>query len=300
MSGSCIVADGCEKPFFSQEINAVTTSHKASPPHLEPVPICALTASLLETLRTRYGAREAGVRTGFYDLDEMLGALRPGSITVVTGAPAAGKTTLALCIAASAAKIGNPTAIVSNKLAAADLAQRLLAIIGRIDGVKLRDGRLSENDWAAVDAAAAILQRLPLHIADHVTTIGQFTEIIDVLTERVPPTMIVIDRIDLLTTSADVPAVINILRTIATHRSCSVIATTNMSEGQATESADPLMQLAELVDATISLELETLTTQLTPTLVHVSRNRFGPTGTARLLRDASVPAFMSCVRSPAR
>jgi replicative DNA helicase len=260
----------------------------------EPEPIDALMSRMLERLRTRYCAVEPGVRTGFYDLDEMLGALSPGSITVVTGPSAAGRTTLALGIAANAAASGTPTLVASNKLAADDIAQRMLAITSKVSGVKLRDGRLSEQDWAAVAAGTASLGQLPLDIIDHVNTIEHLATIIEALPQPAFPSMVVIDRIDPLTKAADERAVVDALRRSATARSCAIVATAITRAGvpDPTHSATTL---SELADATVALDQPVATTrQPTPIGVHVIRNRFGPTGTIQLISCASIPAFLNC------
>ncbi|PLX76096.1 MAG: hypothetical protein C0607_06070 [Azoarcus sp.] len=43
----------------------------------------------------RWGGRKDGLRTGFADLDAMLGGLRPGNLVLIAARPAMGKTALA-------------------------------------------------------------------------------------------------------------------------------------------------------------------------------------------------------------
>jgi replicative DNA helicase len=268
----------------------VTIGHNEPPPHLEPLMIGAFIPRLIDTIKARYNATERGVGTGFYDLDEMLGALRPGSITVVAGTPGAGKTTLALGIAANVAAAGTPTLIVSNKLPAADITQRLLALTGKINGVKLRDGRLTEHDWAGIKTASATLEHMPLVITDHIVTIEQFTTVFDQIHPSDAPTLTVIDRIDPLIAGA--PATIDKLRVIATARSCAMIATTTTQSSSAHDPAHQSRHLADLVDAVITIKHPgSPTGSTTPVQVHVTRNRFGPTGTTQLVNHTSIPAF---------
>lgn len=255
--------------------------------------ISAIRPSLLDIVGVRFAGLDHGCRTGFYDLDEMLGALRPGSINLLTGPPAIGKTTLALGIAANAAAAGTTVLIASNKLPTSEVAQRLLAITGRIDGVKLREGRLNEDDWATIGTAVADMERTQLHIADHVSTIEQLASTVDDLPAADTTRLVIIDRIDPLT-APDLPATIGTIRALAHERSIAFVATTSASG--ASRRSEPRQDelLADLVDAAIALGPSSTSTE-TLTLIdaHVVRNRYGPTGTAQLIRQTPIPTFLN-------
>ncbi len=71
--------------------------------------------------------------TGFHALDQKLsGGFRRGNLVVVAGRPGMGKTALAGCLAYSAASNGIPTLFISMEMQDTELADRLIAIAGRV------------------------------------------------------------------------------------------------------------------------------------------------------------------------
>jgi len=108
-----------------------------------------------------------GVRTGFPDLDEMTTGLQNGDLVIVAGRPAMGKTAWALNVAQAAATDHNvPVAIFSLEMSKEQLVQRLLCSLGRIDGMNLRRGRLSDSEHQHLANAAGHLNSAPLWIDD--------------------------------------------------------------------------------------------------------------------------------------
>jgi len=78
-----------------------------------------------------------------------------------------GKTTLAMNIAENAA-IGSqtPTAIFSMEMSAEQLSFRMLSSVGRVSQTRLRNGKLTDEDWPRVDSAVSMLQAAPIFIDD--------------------------------------------------------------------------------------------------------------------------------------
>jgi replicative DNA helicase len=86
-------------------------------------------AELFTTLMDRLDNRcDTGIATGIDDLDELLGGLRPGAVTVVFGKTGHGKTTLALSIVASALTHGVPALVCSPEFDDAELLRRFLGM----------------------------------------------------------------------------------------------------------------------------------------------------------------------------
>jgi replicative DNA helicase len=106
-----------------------------------------------------------GVPTGFVDLDQKTDGLQPGDLIIVAGRPSMGKTALALNIAEHAAvDNGLPVAIFSMEMSATQLTNRLLGSIAKVDQHKMRTGRISDNEWAALSEAMAKLHEVPIQI----------------------------------------------------------------------------------------------------------------------------------------
>jgi replicative DNA helicase len=108
-----------------------------------------------------------GVSTGFTELDKLTSGLQPGELIIIAGRPSMGKTTLAINIAENAA-IGRqvPAGIFSMEMSAEQLSFRMLSSIGRISQSRLRNGKLSDEDWPRVDSAVSMMSNAPIFIDD--------------------------------------------------------------------------------------------------------------------------------------
>ncbi len=108
-----------------------------------------------------------GVSTGFTELDKMTSGFQPGELIIIAGRPSMGKTTLAINIAENAA-IGKqvPAGIFSMEMSAEQLSFRMLSSIGRISQSRLRNGKLSDEDWPRVDSAVSMMSNAPIFIDD--------------------------------------------------------------------------------------------------------------------------------------
>ncbi len=107
------------------------------------------------------------VRTGFVDLDTLLGGLRRGTFVVVAARPSLGKTSLALNIARNAAiGQGARVAIFSLEMAADQLAQRLLAGESGVDATRLRVGEHTEAEEQRIMHAMGVLAEAEVYIDD--------------------------------------------------------------------------------------------------------------------------------------
>ena len=108
-----------------------------------------------------------GISTGFSDMDDMTAGLQRGELIIVAGRPSMGKTTLAMNIAENAA-IGSqvPTAIFSMEMSAEQLSFRMIGSIGRVNQSRLRNGKVSDEDWSRIDSAVSMMSNAPIFIDD--------------------------------------------------------------------------------------------------------------------------------------
>jgi replicative DNA helicase len=110
---------------------------------------------------------EPGLRTGYSDLDEATGGLRPGTLTVVGARPGVGKSILAGCIADYVgAHLGLPVLFASLEMTAAELMHRRIAARARVALDALTKGRLTERDWDRIAAAREYLTEAPIAVDD--------------------------------------------------------------------------------------------------------------------------------------
>jgi replicative DNA helicase len=107
------------------------------------------------------------VRTGFVELDTLLGGLKRSDLIVVAARPSFGKTSLVLSIARNAAKAqGAKVAVFSLEMAADQLAQRLLANESEVDSTRLRLGQHTEREEQRVMHALGLLGGLDIYVDD--------------------------------------------------------------------------------------------------------------------------------------
>ncbi|MDY0747121.1 replicative DNA helicase [Paucibacter sp. R3-3] len=106
-----------------------------------------------------------GVRTGFYDLDNMTAGLQPGDLIVLAARPSMGKTAFVVNIGENVAiNEGLPVVIYSMEMGAAQLALRMVGSVGRIDQSRLRLGRLADDEWSRLSEAVDKLGKAAIYI----------------------------------------------------------------------------------------------------------------------------------------
>lgn len=111
-----------------------------------------------------------GLSTGMEDLDKLLLGMNGGDLILVASRPGMGKTSIALNIALHVGRTTPCTvAIFSLEMAREQLVMRLLAGQGMVDGKKLQTGRLNQEEWRRVNAAAALLSGTDIRIDDNPT-----------------------------------------------------------------------------------------------------------------------------------
>jgi replicative DNA helicase len=125
------------------------------------------TLDRIEELHDR-GSAITGTPTGYYDLDDMTSGLQPGSLVVVGARPAMGKTSFALGMATHAAmKAHKPVLVFSLEMSKVELSQRILCSEARVDSKKVRNGKLTHNDWEAITGSIGRLAEAPIWIDDN-------------------------------------------------------------------------------------------------------------------------------------
>ena len=108
-----------------------------------------------------------GVPTGYTDLDDWIGGLRPSELVIVAARPSMGKTTFALNIAQHVCVDQNkPGVMFSLEMAKEQIVLNMLCCRARVDGHKLRRGHVSQQDMAKIIQAADLIQRSTFFIDD--------------------------------------------------------------------------------------------------------------------------------------
>lgn len=124
------------------------------------------TRSDLEQLAKNHG-EITGIPTGFYDFDKLTAGLQPTQLIILAARPGMGKTAMAVNIATNVAINAKKTVALFNmEMGAEQLAGRMISSVGQIDGNKIRNGRLENNDWKRFDEAISRLAETNLFIDD--------------------------------------------------------------------------------------------------------------------------------------
>ncbi|MCL6452833.1 MAG: replicative DNA helicase [Alicyclobacillus sp.] len=108
-----------------------------------------------------------GVPTGYSELDRMTSGFQRSDLIIVAARPSVGKTAFALNIAQNVAvRAGLPVAIFSLEMSQEQLVQRMLCAEAFIDGHKLRNGTLEDDDWPKLSMGVSTLSNAPIYIDD--------------------------------------------------------------------------------------------------------------------------------------
>ena len=128
-------------------------------------------ASVLEDVMVRMDARMkhehaiGGVETGFTELDSLCGGLHNSELIILAARPSMGKTAFAMNIAEHVS-IGmqKPVLFVSLEMACLELADRLLCSAAQVNGHRLRNGTISQEDRRRLVQKSAEIGTAPLYI----------------------------------------------------------------------------------------------------------------------------------------
>jgi len=141
------------------------------------VPLRQLLDEFWETpgIDTPFAGTIGAIRSGFMDLDQLLGGFHRSDLVVLAARPSVGKSSLLLNFARNAAVGQNArVAIFTIEMAGEQLAQRLLASECGVDATRLRLGQMSEAEERRAMNATGELSGLEIYIDDSsLVTVGQ-------------------------------------------------------------------------------------------------------------------------------
>jgi replicative DNA helicase len=151
-------------------------------------------AELMAHFKVRQEGVTPGIATGFRDLDEMLGGLQPGEMTIIAARPGMGKSAYAMNIAQHIAQQQHaqqqhaqqqhaqqqhaqimhrqgmraklPVIVFSLEMTAGNLMERMVAGEAHIEGRALKRGWLDGPGWNDVAEAVERLWGMPIFICD--------------------------------------------------------------------------------------------------------------------------------------
>lgn len=195
----------------------------------------------LEVLSESKG-KITGIPTGWIELDKMTSGLHENQLIILAARPAMGKTAFALNLATNVAINTDKTvAIFSLEMGAEQLANRIISSLGQIEGQKLTNGNLLNNDWKRITEARSQLSNAKLYISDDAgVTVGDVkSKCRRLATSEEGLDLVIIDHLQLLTMGgnygnnrqAEMTDISRSLKKMAMELNIPVIALAQLSRG---------------------------------------------------------------------
>lgn len=248
----------------------------------------------LDERKAKGQAGLAGLPTGFIDLDKLTAGLCGGHLIIVGSASGEGKSAF---VQNMALQIGCqvPTLFVSLEASRVELAERFLAILGGVDGHRLRLGRLEDDEVDILVSAGEVLREAPLLLLTQHTGLAPIVASIRDLKAKHGLRAVFLDCIDLVEASHGRP-VSRRLRQLAMELHLPIVATARVRKEQP-DRQDHRPRLADLRRTSeAESDADTIIFLHRPEYhepgqhegvieLIVAKNRNGPTGESMLLFD---------------
>ena len=273
------------------------------------VPAALTMAQIMDDVLDTIGKPEAaGLATPWPDLNQIIGGLRSGTLTVIGARPGVGKSMAALNLAEHVAdRQHRPVLFVSLEMRAREIALRRLASASGVDLSTLTRHKPTAAQNEAVDAAAVRLADSPMWVADDPgQTVAQIRQAVTDLA----PALLVVDYLQLLTPERreqnrerEVAEQSRRFKLLAMEADIPVVVLSQINRGPAarTDKRPELTDLRESGaienDADCVWLLHHPDADDTSRLaVHVAKNRNGNTGRIELLQQGWLARIVSVTK----
>ena len=275
-------------------------------------------------LKSRFlNPKLSGLPSGFSELDKLTQGFQKSDLIIIAGRPSLGKTALSLNIALNAIKLSRlPVLFCSLEMSKSQLLYRLLSSETGINQVKLKNGKLNENDWIKLNKIIRILAKLPFFIDDTSTLSIQEirSKIKTVITEQTKLGLVIIDYLQLIKSSdintgnrvQELSQITRSLKSLAREFNVPIIALSQLSRnvdnrinqrpilsdlresGSIEQDADLILMLSRNnLNNSQSLQNNKINkNELVITELIIAKQRNGPIGTVKLEFNESQTQFL--------
>jgi replicative DNA helicase len=272
--------------------------------------------TLVEKLEEGMGT---GIQTGYTGLDTMLIGLMDGGLYIIGGRPGMGKTALALNISKhAAANQDKSVVVVSLEMTQEELSMRYLSDETSIPSTKIRLGMLDDEDWKKIAQARTRMANLPIRVEDSgvetIETMGTKLRKISLASKL---DMVIVDYLQLMDGTGrgnradDVSEISRGLKLLAKELEVPILAMSQLNR-KSEDRPDKRPQLADIRESgSIEQDADAVmfvyrpewyrqmqnpgqppSAEETAELI-LAKNRSGPTGSARLIWDATRMRFLN-------
>ena len=107
-----------------------------------------------------------GVKCFYNDIDRITHGFQRGDLIILAARPSVGKSAVAVDIAANMALNGSKVAFFSLEMPSTQLMNRILSFKANVASDHLRNGYLNNQEWNALNEAAANVKEAPLYFDD--------------------------------------------------------------------------------------------------------------------------------------
>jgi len=261
----------------------------------------------------------SGATSGFYDLDSLTQGFQKSDLIIIAGRPSMGKTALSLTIASNLIKNSKlPVLFFSLEMSKEQIMYRLLAMETKINQMRLKSGKLYQNDWIKLNKMIKIISKFPLFIDDTFDLSVQDirSKIKTILFEQNEIGLVIIDYIQLMQNEKrknenrvqELSQITRSLKTIAREFDIPIIGLSQLSRnvenrvdkkpilsdlresGSIEQDADLVLMLYKNKSHTLSPA--NLQTSQSIELI-IAKQRNGPTGTVKLKFDQEQTKFFN-------
>jgi replicative DNA helicase len=134
----------------------------------------AALGDVLGTIEQRtLGNVKPGISYGLPALDDILGGAKPGQLILIAARPGEGKSALLEQVLVKAALRDIPGHLFSMEMLMQELAERALSAPSRVSAHAMATGKLTVDDWRAIQGAGGKLADAPLWVDDRSRHVGQ-------------------------------------------------------------------------------------------------------------------------------
>jgi replicative DNA helicase len=109
----------------------------------------------------------SGIKTGFFDLDEITQGFQKSDLIIIAGRPSMGKTAFALNLVRNVSELQKyPVIIFSLEMSRQQLIYRFLSRESQVVHSKLRTGDINKTEWYSVSKSISLLSNLKIYLDD--------------------------------------------------------------------------------------------------------------------------------------
>lgn len=197
---------------------------------------------LRESILGILNGRKKGIPTGFADIDKVINGFKEGELIILGGRPSMGKSSLGLQYAINASRQckangGGGALFISVEMSQDMISQRLLQIIGNVDGQALHNSYFSKGERDSMEATQREVDTLPLYFSTETpVTIQSIRAKARDMQRKGTLSMLVVDYLQMLDTgketqgrTRDIGVLSRGLKSIAKEFSIPVVALSSLS-----------------------------------------------------------------------